>query len=151
MKKIASFWVLSTLTTAAYADSNLRISNESDASSGCDLAVVGAQTRAPFDDFFSAFRAAVASNKPAAIVPLISFPLRINGKRRAIFVQNASAFSRQYHAIFTKKVRDTVLNQAASALFCNSQGVMYGDGEVWVTLNSASNAERYSVAAINVK
>jgi hypothetical protein len=74
---------------------------------------------------------AVRSGDATRVSSLVSFPLRINRRgTRPLAVQRAE-FLRRYARIFTPEVQAAVLKQDLAAIFENSAGVMFGDGEVW--------------------
>lgn len=81
--------------------------------------------------FLSQLQAAVRSNDTDRVIPLIDFPLRVNGPGGSRFYRDARSVERDFDRIFTPKVRRAILGQRADKLFVRDQGAMIGDGEVW--------------------
>lgn len=141
-----SFLVLllaATGVTGARADTRLGES--------CDLAVLGVKDKSEFLDFDAALRAAIERRDASALAPLVQFPLRLNhadGKHASL--ESAAALSSRFDQAFGPAVRATVAGQKVDALFCNADGVMYGDGAVWVNRVDAGRGPQFRVTAVNV-
>jgi hypothetical protein len=75
----------------------------------------------------------VAQHNPAAVAALIHYPIRVNPGKHPITIKSPKAFVKDYDSIITHDISDVILKQKYEALFVNSQGVMLGDGEVWIT------------------
>jgi len=76
---------------------------------------------------------AVAQHNPAAVAALVHYPIKVNPGKRPITIKSPKAFIKDYDRIITHDISDVILKQKYDALFVNSQGVMLGDGEVWIT------------------
>ena len=75
----------------------------------------------------------VAQHNPAAVAALVHYPIKVNPGRRPMTIKSPKAFIKDYDRIITHDISDVILKQKYEALFVNSQGVMLGDGEVWIT------------------
>ncbi len=86
------------------------------------------------------FQNAVKTHDTAAAAALVDYPIsvKINGKDTNI--KSASEFVQNYDAIMTKEITNAVVNQNLDDLFVNWQGVMFGDGQVWITGVCKDNA-----------
>lgn len=118
---------------------------------GCDLAVLGVKSRADFLRFDSAFSTALEQQDASALALLVHFPLRLNhadGSR--VSLDNAAALQSHFAQAFGPAVRAAVAKQKPEALFCNADGVMYGDGEVWVNLTDTGKGQQFRVTTVNV-
>lgn len=80
-------------------------------------------------NFLDKLKEAVSKNDKQVVCALIHYPLRITGNS----IRNASNCRSQYKIIFNKKVITAINHQRFEDLFVNSQGVMIGDGEVWMS------------------
>lgn len=88
---------------------------------------------APYEAVFTQLQKAVAADDGATVATLVRYPLRVevDGKRREI--SNAAAFEKDYPHIMTPAVKQAILAQAFDDVFVNWQGVMIGQGQVWLT------------------
>jgi hypothetical protein len=75
----------------------------------------------------------VAKHNSAAVAALVHYPIKVNPGKHPITIKSAKAFIKDYDRIITADISDVILKQKYEALFVNSQGVMLGDGEVWIT------------------
>jgi hypothetical protein len=76
---------------------------------------------------------AVAQHNTAAVAALVHYPIKVNPGKHPITIKSPKAFAKDYDSIITHDISDVILKQKYDALFVNSQGVMLGDGEVWIT------------------
>ncbi|WP_433969436.1 hypothetical protein [Tunturiibacter gelidiferens] len=76
---------------------------------------------------------AVAKHNPAAVAALVHYPIKVNPGKKPFVVKNEKAFIKDYDRIITHDIQDAIFKQKYEALFVNSQGVMLGDGEVWIS------------------
>lgn len=79
-----------------------------------------------------ALQKAVAAGDAKGVAALVSYPIgvKINGKETNI--KSAKAFQDHYKAIFTPRITKAVVDQKYEDLFVNYQGIMFGDGQVWI-------------------
>jgi len=75
----------------------------------------------------------VAKHNTAAVAALVHYPIKVNPGKHPITIKSPKAFVKDYDRIITNDISDVILKQKYEALFVNSQGVMLGDGEVWIT------------------
>ncbi|ELC7323573.1 hypothetical protein D7T48_13665 [Stenotrophomonas maltophilia] len=84
---------------------------------------------AQYEKVFNAFRTAVIGGDRAAVVEEVRFPLNVaNGKK----ITGPGEFQRNYEKIITPAVVKAVSAQDFGKVFVNQQGVMIGDGQVWL-------------------
>ena len=114
-------------------------------SSGCDLAVAGFTSKQGFMRFFDELKQAATADDKRRLSELVLYPLRVNGPR-AMLIRTPAEFQRDFAVIFPEKVRRVIEAQSVGDLFCRDQGVMYGNGEVWVGTDGA----RVGIEAINL-
>lgn len=79
--------------------------------------------------FLKDLKTGVAARDSKAICAMVSYPLVTRSGK----VTNPAACAGQYKRIFNQKVVDAVGRQRFENLFVNDQGVMIGDGEVWMS------------------
>lgn len=84
---------------------------------------------AQYETVFNAFQKAVNGGDRAAVVEEVRFPLNIaNGAR----ITGPGEFQRNYERILTPAVRKAIAAQKFDNVMVNQQGVMIGDGQVWL-------------------
>ena len=86
----------------------------------------------PFRAAFEAIKAAVAAGDAVALAEYIPFGEAINVDGQPRVFADAAAFAAAYGDIFTPDIVEAVLTQSYATLFVNSEGVMFGNGEVWL-------------------
>lgn len=84
---------------------------------------------AHYETVFNAFQKAVNGGDRAAVVEEVRFPLNIaNGAK----ITGPGEFQRNYERILTPGVRKAIAAQKFDDVMVNQQGVMIGDGQVWL-------------------
>ncbi|HBP02154.1 MAG TPA: hypothetical protein DD677_02995 [Stenotrophomonas sp.] len=84
---------------------------------------------AEYEKVFNAFKTAVVGGDRAAVVEEVRFPLNIANGRK---ITGPGEFQRNYEKIITPAVVKAVSEQDFGKVFVNQQGVMIGDGQVWL-------------------
>lgn len=88
---------------------------------------------ADYKELFYAFQSAVAEGKAEIAVSLVSYPITISiGGEDATF-ENEAQLLENYNDVFTDKIVNIVRSQDYGQAFVNSEGLMFGDGEVWIS------------------
>ncbi|MGN7760531.1 hypothetical protein [Paenibacillus sp. 22594] len=108
--------------------------------------VAGIDDPAEFTAYFSKLQKAVKDNKPAEVADLISYPMNLNKDNKQYVIYNKQEFIKKYDRIFTSLVRDILLAQKVDNLFMNYQGVMVGDGDLWMGVRN----NKLGVIAVNI-
>ena len=134
MKKMIVPILIGLIATQAIA-SDLVIAPPSAESSGCDLARYGLNSKEPFLSFFDQLKTASAKKDKRSLSGMILYPMRVNGKVAKI-IRTPADFSKSFDSLFTSKVQSVIERQQLNKLFCRDQGIMYGDGEIWVGISS---------------
>lgn len=86
----------------------------------------------PFKAAFEAIKAAVAADDAEALSAYIPLgeAIMVEGESR-VFADEAE-FVAAYHEVFTPEIVAAVEGQSYEALFVNSEGVMFGNGQLWL-------------------
>lgn len=84
---------------------------------------------AQYEKVFDAFKTAVVAGDRPAVVEEVRFPLNISGGKK---ITGPGEFQRNYEKIITPAVVKAVSAQEFGNVFVNQQGVMIGDGQVWL-------------------
>lgn len=87
---------------------------------------------AAYRDVFDRLQRGVAAADKAGVAALVSYPLevRVDGKSRRI--RNPQEFIASWDGIFTRDLIRVISSQKFGNVFVNWQGVMLGDGQVWI-------------------
>ena len=85
-----------------------------------------------------------ASDNGDSIAANIDYPL-LNDES----ISSAKIFLQQYEKVFNGKVRAALQQQKLNNLFRNFQGVMIGNGELWIDNVSNNKNEVYKIRSIN--
>lgn len=85
---------------------------------------------AQYEKVFNAFKTAVVGGDRAAVVEEVRFPLNVAGGKK---ITGPGEFQRNYEKIITPAVVKAMSEQEFGKVFVNQQGVMIGDGQVWLT------------------
>jgi hypothetical protein len=93
----------------------------------------------------------IANEDSIAVSAFIDYPITvtINGKRKTL--RQAEDLEPLYYDIFTPEITDVIVNQDYGSLFVNGDGVMFGNGEVWmnaVCLDDACNETEARIITI---
>ncbi|MEN4902998.1 hypothetical protein [Luteimonas sp. TWI1437] len=87
---------------------------------------------APYETVFTALQKGVAAHDAKAVAALPIYPLRVKVAGQEREIADAAAFEREYDRIITADIARAVAAQTFDALFVNAQGVMLGNGQVWI-------------------
>jgi hypothetical protein len=79
---------------------------------------------------FTKFKESAGRGDRMAVVKLVAYPLRVNGKK-PINYRAESALLNDYDTVFTPRVLDRIQKAEPAAIFCRDGLGMLGDGVVW--------------------
>lgn len=116
----------------------------------CDLTVLGVDDDSGFLHFDNALREALEAQDAAAVAALASFPLRLNlGDGSHATLRDTAAF-RQRGASLLPPLRRAVDATQPGEVFCNDNGVMYGNGEIWANPVGSGSEAPFRITTINL-
>jgi hypothetical protein len=88
---------------------------------------------AKFQQTMSDLQQAVANHDAPAVAAMVSYPITIDPRtQRAVMIRTPQAFVARYDRIITPHIADVIEKQRYEDLLVNSQGAMFGSGEVWI-------------------
>lgn len=119
--------------------------------SSCDLKDAGGVDKQDFLNFDRVLRKAIQDGDAATAAMLSDYPLGVHKGPASISIDTPVTFQSQFDEIFPDYVRKTILSEKPEQLSCNWEGVMYGNGVVWVSLTGEANTSRYRIATINLQ
>lgn len=101
---------------------------------------------------FDALTQAVRDGDAAIVASFVKYPFKISLGGREVVLESEQDFIDNYDDIITPEIADIVGNQDYGALFANSDGVMFGNGEMWLTAictDDACASSNWTISAIN--
>lgn len=98
-----------------------------------DYSVGGFDDSAAFERFYENLRKDVAKGDKMATASLFSYPMAIAfpPKKKPVVISNKADMVKNFDRIFNPQAKKALQKTKAAELFCNSQGVMIGNGEIW--------------------
>lgn len=88
---------------------------------------------APWIEAFEALQTAVAADDAEAVAEMIAYPFRVTADGEEYLFEGPEGVVEHYHNIVTDEIKQAVAAQGYETLFANQDGVMIGDGQVWLT------------------
>ncbi|MCZ3378630.1 hypothetical protein [Rhizobium sp. AG207R] len=85
-----------------------------------------------YETAIKALQKAVAAHDAAGVAALVSYPIRVKVNGKQTNIKSAKAFVDHYDGIMTTGITKAVVDQKYENLTVNYQGIMFGDGQVWV-------------------
>ena len=105
-----------------------------------------------FGDVFDILYAAVEARDAATVASLAKYPLRVFTNGEEYEIDSETTFIENYDTIITPSIADVIVSQDFALLFVNQDGVMYGDGDVWVSPICIDDAcERYRWLIVTIQ
>lgn len=93
----------------------------------------GISNPAHVTQFVARLKRAVAADDHVAVAAMVNYPLTVNAPGgRSMTYRNAAALSTNYARVFTPEVKAALAAAKTDDLFSRDQGVMIGDGEIWM-------------------
>jgi hypothetical protein len=149
MKKIAIAVLLLVGSGLASAEPGCSLDQLKANSTTCDRNQVSVQDKAAYVDFrvrevaglqpddvksfLDSLKKAVESDDKAYLSDVARYPLRYFESKKRRSVKGPAQFSKKYKVIFTDKVKRAIENQQYQDLFVDSEGIMLGNGEMWIS------------------
>lgn len=88
---------------------------------------------ADYKELFYAFKVALEEGKSDIVVSLVNYPLAVTIDGEEAIYRSEQELLDAYDSVFTEAIVEAVSNQEYGDLFVNSEGVMIGNGEVWIS------------------
>ena len=95
-----------------------------------------------------AFQQAVASGHKEDVAAFIRYPIKVTIDGQTKVIRSPDAFVKQYDRIMTPDIVKAVKDQTYGDLFVNDQGVMFGNGQVWLDAVCIGSKCRQSVVQV---
>lgn len=86
-----------------------------------------------YKELFYAFKVALEEGKSDIVVSLVNYPITVTIDGEEATYSSEQELLDNYDSVFTEAIVEAVSNQDYGDLFVNSEGVMIGNGEVWIS------------------
>lgn len=110
--------------TAENAEAEARVAQTIDALLGDSAA---------YRDAFDKLQGALKAGGKATFAALVSYPIEVRSGGVARTIENAQQFIASWDDILTPDIVQAITTQRFGDLFVNATGVMFGDGQVWLS------------------
>lgn len=81
---------------------------------------------------FDAIQEAVADDDKTGFAAWVSYPIALTADGEAMTIEDAAQFEEHYDLILTDEIKAAIADQKWQDLFVNYQGIMFGNGQVWL-------------------
>ncbi|THV23322.1 hypothetical protein [Peteryoungia ipomoeae] len=88
---------------------------------------------ADYKELFYAFKVALEEGQSDIVVSLVTYPLTVTIDGEEAAYDTEQELLDAYDSVFIEPIVEAVSNQEYGDLFVNSEGVMIGNGEVWIS------------------
>lgn len=87
---------------------------------------------AAYEEAFQAIQVAVAEEDAEAVAEWVAYPFSVTVDGEDYSVEGPEGFIERYDGIVTEEVKAAVVDQKYENLFVSADGVMFGDGQMWL-------------------
>ncbi len=106
----------------------------------------------PFVEAIDAIQTAVAEDDAETFANWISYPFRVTIDGEAYVFAGPEGVVEHYESMMTDEIRSAIVDQEFKNLFVNAEGVMFGDGQLWLSgICETETCETFSVKIIAVQ
>ena len=88
---------------------------------------------APYVEAFDALQAAVAADDAEAVAAMIAYPFKVTADGEEYVFDGPEGVIEHYPSIVTDEIKEAVAAQDYEYLFANQDGIMFGEGQVWLS------------------
>ena len=101
-----------------------------------------------FNEAFDKLTQAMANNDAEAVAQLSEYPLLVHANGETYDVQSGADVIENFDTLVSEETRSIVANQSYADLFVNGDGVMFGNGSLWMHKVCEDDDCQYSYWAI---
>ena len=81
---------------------------------------------------FDAIQQAVGDGDAAGFAKWVSYPIKVVADGEDMQLSDEEQFAEHYDNILTDEIRQAILDQAWASVLVNADGIMFGNGQVWM-------------------
>jgi hypothetical protein len=85
-----------------------------------------------YEEAFHAVQSAVADHDAEAFAAWVAYPIGVIIEGEDIVLETPEALVEQYDSFMTEEITAAVTEQRYEEVLVNFQGIMFGDGQVWI-------------------
>jgi hypothetical protein len=115
----------------------------------CRYRVAGFDDDTKVNAFVKRFRDAVLDADSKRVAEMIAYPVKVTIDGKLISINDAKELEARFKSIFTEKYVEKIRNSPPCHLFSRDQGVMLGNGQVWVAPVKENGRTEPKVIAVN--
>lgn len=94
--------------------------------------VLGGNPKA-YHEIFEHLQKSLAAGDKAGVAALVSYPIDVKVAGKSEKFADANALVAKFDQVFTPEISKAIAGQQFSSAFVNAQGLMIGNGEVWIS------------------
>jgi uncharacterized protein len=110
-----------------------------------DISVTGIKSKGAFFKFLDTLKSIISAKDSDAINKLVIFPLRVNANPNKV-IKTPIELKQNFSFVFNEKIVKAITFQKPEEIFCNYQGAMIGNGEVWIS----QSGDKVGIYVINI-
>lgn len=103
-------------------------------------------------DAFQTVKAAVQNGDAETLADMAQYPLTVHVNGETYDILTRDDFITNFRTIMASSVYDAVTSQDYETLFLNSDGAMFGNGQIWLTAvctDNSCSSSYWTISAIN--
>lgn len=105
-----------------------------------------------YREAFDAIQQAVADDDRAAYAAWVGYPIKVVADGEEMTIDEPAQFIEKYDNILTDEIRGAITSQHWQDLFANDQGVMFGNGQVWLNgICKDDTCEQFEVKIVAIQ
>jgi hypothetical protein len=85
-----------------------------------------------YEPVIRAAQSAVAAHDAATLAALVRYPIKVSIDGHRTTIRSEADFIARYDSIITPEIAEAVTSENYDDLFVNYQGVMFGEGQMWI-------------------
>ncbi|WP_067142608.1 hypothetical protein [Oceanivirga salmonicida] len=107
-------------------------------------------TTVEVENFVKDMKNSILNNDRIWISKHICYPIKVNLNGNKKVINNKKTLLKYYDEIITDKFKEKIYKYYTTNLFNNWQGVMFGQGEIWINNTKNSNKKKYDYCIIAI-
>ncbi|MCI2106017.1 MAG: hypothetical protein LKK00_04765 [Intestinimonas sp.] len=106
-------------------------------------------SKAEVEAFASQVKQQILSSDWSGLSENIAYPITIDG---VVYPDSGTFINAPFDKLFSKSFLDAISAESCEDMFCNADGIMMGNGEVWIaeTLDDDLKSQGLQIISINV-
>ncbi|MGV3490417.1 MAG: hypothetical protein ACO1OG_03760 [Devosia sp.] len=105
-----------------------------------------------YREAFDGIQTALGEGDAAAFAAWVSYPINVVADGEAMVIGSEEQFVEQFDTILTEEIRTVIADQNWADVFVNYQGVMLGNGQVWLNgICESEGCEQFDVRVITIQ